>query len=780
MSNSDATSALPSVVLLQALMQTTPLAIVAMDRDGHVTTWNHGAERIFGWTEAEVIGRLLPTVPPEKLEESRSIRQLTLHGETISNLELRRRKKNGDWIDVSLSNAPLRDATGQIVGVLGVMADITEQKRTELALRESEELFRSLSSSTPLGIFLTDSTGACVYSNPQCRAIFGTTLMETLGTGWMKRIHPDDEPRIRTEWETGLRERRGQSSEFRLQIPGDEPIWVHLRTSPMFSEAGEWRGQVATIENINQRHLAQDRLQQSEERYRTLFETMREGFALHEIICDAHGQPCDYRFLEANSMFEEFTGLKRAELLGHTVREVIPDIEPFWITTYGKVALTGESTRFEHYVKALGRYYEVFAFSPKRNQFAVVFLDITQRKSAEAQLVETNQHLEKVLDELKATQTQIVQQERLSALGTMASGIAHDFNNALAVILGYSELLLHRPGVLADHDKATRYLKMMNTAAQDAGNVVNRLREFYRFRDAGEVFVPVDVNQLVTTAVGLTKPKWQAQAQASGRTIEVKTTLGTVPMVAGNEAELREALTNLIINAVDALPHGGTITLRTFTDGPLVCLAVSDTGTGMTEETRRRCLEPFFSTKGASGTGLGLSMVYGTVVQRHQGSIDIETAPGRGTTFIIKLPAADAATRPAVPPSTAAGPRSLRVLVVDDEQEVRHIVTEMLVSEGHTVVSAANGEQGLEEFQRSQFDVAIVDRAMPGISGDQFAAAIKSVAPAFPIILLTGFGALMTSQGEIPPGVDLVLSKPVTFAALRDAFAKVLAPPQNG
>jgi signal transduction histidine kinase len=232
----------------------------------------------------------------------------------------------------------------------------------------------------------------------------------------------------------------------------------------------------------------------------------------------------------------------------------------------------------------------------------------------------------------------------------MASGIAHDFNNALAVILGYSELLLHRPGVLADQEKATRYLKMMNTAAQDAGNVVNRLREFYRFRDAGEVFAPVDINQLVTSAVGLTKPKWQAQAQASGRTIEVKTAPGTVPLVAGNESELREALTNLIINAVDAMPHGGTITLRTFTDGPLVCLAVTDTGTGMTEETRRRCLEPFFSTKGASGTGLGLSMVYGTVVQRHQGTIDIETARGAA-------PRSSSSCRPPTPPPDRPFPR---------------------------------------------------------------------------------------------------------------------------
>ncbi len=255
--------------------------------------------------------------------------------------------------------------------------------------------------------------------------------------------------------------------------------------------------------------------------------------------------------------------------------------------------------------------------------------DITERRQADDELRESKRSLERALQEVRAAQDQVVQQERLRALGTMASGIAHDFNNALAAILGFTELLCNRPENLDDKKKTLRYLQMMNTAAQDAGIVVNRLREFYRQREEGEVFAPVDLNKLIEQAVSLTQPKWKTQAEIKGVTIQIVTEFGRIRPVAGSEADLREALTNLIFNAVDAMPQGGTITLRTRSINSRAIMEVADTGTGMTEEVRQRCLEPFFTTKGNQGTGLGLSMVYG-ILQRHMGSVEIDTAPGQG------------------------------------------------------------------------------------------------------------------------------------------------------
>src|ERR1700704_269282 len=263
--------------------------------------------------------------------------------------------------------------------------------------------------------------------------------------------------------------------------------------------------------------------------------------------------------------------------------------------------------------------------------------NLTRRKQAEDDLRETNRELEKALSELKATQQQIIQQERLSAIGQMASGIAHDFNNTLMPILGFADLLLENDALLADKVEARKCLEMLLTAARDETNVVNRLREFYRPIATDEEFPIVDLAKIVKQAISLTEPKWRHQAQANGLTVTVSTELKALPIVAGEESQLREVLTNLIFNAVDAMPEGGSISLETSIEGERAVIKVRDTGTGMIETVRQRCLEPFFSTKGEGGTGLGLSMVYG-IVERHRGLLEIQSTVGQGTTFIIRLP----------------------------------------------------------------------------------------------------------------------------------------------
>jgi CheY-like chemotaxis protein/anti-sigma regulatory factor (Ser/Thr protein kinase) len=278
----------------------------------------------------------------------------------------------------------------------------------------------------------------------------------------------------------------------------------------------------------------------------------------------------------------------------------------------------------------------------------------------------------------------------------------------------------------------------------------------------------VSLGALVEEAIALTEPKWKNQAQGEGRTIRVETSLPAIAPIAGEPAELREALTNLIFNAADALPDGGTIRIEARDEGEWVALEVRDTGTGMTEEARRRCLEPFFTTKGEQGTGLGLAMTYG-IVQRHLGTIAIESAPGRGTAVTIRLPAraeptADAASAP--PP-----PARLRVLAAEDEPAVRELIAAYLAADGHVVELAPDGRAALEKLREDGFDLVITDRSMPGMSGDQLAAAVKQVNPATPVILLTGFGDLMESAGERPPGVDLVVGKPVTLQKFREGIA---------
>jgi signal transduction histidine kinase len=400
--------------------------------------------------------------------------------------------------------------------------------------------------------------------------------------------------------------------------------------------------------------------------------------------------------------------------------------------------------------------------------------NLTRRQQAESDLRETNRELEKALTELKATQQQVIQQERLGAIGQMASGIAHDFNNNLMPILGFADVLLENPALLEDKNETRRCLEMLRTSAKDAASVVSRLREFYRPAETDEQFPIVDLARIVQQAVSLTEPKWRHQAQASGLTITVTTQFKALPIVAGEESALREVLTNLIFNAVDAMPEGGRLSLETALENERAILRVSDTGTGMTENVRQRCLEPFFSTKGERGTGLGLSMVYG-IIQRHRGEMQIHSALGKGTTFIVSLPLAESSpVELSVAPAGTKPSSSLNVLIVDDEDRIREVLSTYLRCDGHSVVAAASGREALEKFRRHRFDLVLIDRAMPEMSGDQTARFIKQANQNVPVILLTGFGALIEVTGAQPQAVDVVLSKPVTLDVLRRTIGQLL------
>jgi signal transduction histidine kinase len=270
-----------------------------------------------------------------------------------------------------------------------------------------------------------------------------------------------------------------------------------------------------------------------------------------------------------------------------------------------------------------------------------------QNRVLEQRVSERTQQLERALDDLKSAQRQMLNQARLSAFAEMAGGVVHDFSNALMAVIGYSEMLLGGDGGALD-DRATtlEYLRIINTAGRDAAEVVSRLRDFYRPRATAESQV-VDLKEVLHQAVLMTKPKWKDPARPSGTEVIVRVELQHLPSMTGNPAELREMLANLIFNAVDAMPQGGTLTLRTSEAAGSVILEVTDTGEGMSVEVRARCLDPFFTTKGDKGTGLGLAMVFG-IVQRQQGQIEIESTPGVGTKFRITLPATPGPTEAAV------------------------------------------------------------------------------------------------------------------------------------
>ena len=380
--------------------------------------------------------------------------------------------------------------------------------------------------------------------------------------------------------------------------------------------------------------------------------------------------------------------------------------------------------------------------------------------------------LENANEQLRNTRDQAVKQERRLALSMMASGIAHDFNNALTMILGYGELMLPWFKKNAADAKEHGYLKHIIAAAQDATHIVSRLRDFSRPAEADELRAPLDVNTLCEQAVAFTTPKWKAKARAIGATIEVRTDFAETPNVLASAPELRESLTNLIFNAVDAMPSGGTITVSTRAEGPNVRINVTDTGTGMTEEDTARCLEPFFSTKGDQGTGLGLAVVYG-IIHRHGGTIEIASEIGRGTTFSLVLPATDQMVTTSGDDEQAAVNRMLSILVVDDQEIICELIAAHLSADGHEPVTVSDSTEALARFEAGNFDLVITDQSMPGMSGEQLAKKIKERKPGAHVIMLTGFGDDLLTDGKAPEGVGRVLSKPVSSEELRRAIFEV-------
>lgn len=424
--------------------------------------------------------------------------------------------------------------------------------------------------------------------------------------------------------------------------------------------------------------------------------------------------------------------------------------------------------------------------------------EIAERKRAEADIRRMNDLLEERVAErtreletansiLRQTQLAIMQHERLRALGQMASGIAHDINNALSPAVLNSRALLERH--VGVDDDLRESLTDIHRSVEDVMHTVTRMTEFYRAREPEFAPAPVRINNILEQVVDLTRPRWHDMAQEQGIVIDLQMQVAPdLPLILGVESEIRHALMNLILNAVDAMPNGGALALRVSSvevrnhahPAPIKCVRVEvrDTGTGMSEEVQRKCLEPFFTTKGQRGTGLGLAMVYG-MIQRHEAEIEIESEPEKGTTMRLTFPAcADESStgrHPAVPEPS----QSARILVVDDDMRVSKSLRRVLEADGHRVTVADGGQAGIDTFMAATvrgeaFSMVISDLGMPHIDGRRVAAAVKAASPKTPIVLLTGWGHSMRENGDLPH-VDHLLSKPPDVDELRRAISKLTA-----
>ncbi len=539
---------------------------------------------------------------------------------------------------------------------------------------------------------------------------------------------------------------------------------------------GAVTGALSTGHDITERKRAEDALNASEVRYRRLFEAAKDGI----LILDA----TTGIIVDVNPFLIQLLGLPLEGFIGKKIWELgffkdfvanqihFAELQQREYIRYENMPLEASDGRRID-VEFVSNVYLVNG----RKVIQCNIRDITERKRTAEALRKANEELQTALQELQKGQAQLMREERLSALGQMASGIAHDFNNVLVPIVGYSEMLLTRPEVLSNRADALALLKDIYTSAQDAEQIVKRL-SFIRGSEDKVEHQLLEVNEIVRSALDLTRPRWDKEMGAKGHRINPVIQLGADKHAMGNASELREALINLILNAVDAMPTGGTMSFSSVMEHDEVVLEVSDTGMGMTDATKARCGEPFFTTKGAKGSGLGLSMVRG-IVQRHNGTMKIDSTLGRGTTIQLRLPGIPAesmANEPKKPnPEGDSTIAPLRILVADDEARSRDLLTRFLIKDGHSVETVKNGRQAMDKASTGTFDLVITDRSMPEANGDAVALSVKARTPEIPVILLTGFGDIMKGEDECPKGVDRVMSKPLTRQDLRRGIKETMA-----
>ena len=499
----------------------------------------------------------------------------------------------------------------------------------------------------------------------------------------------------------------------------------------------------------------------SGERYRQLFVNLTVAFAHHEMIYDEAGNPLDYRFLEVNPAFERLTGLSAEALLGRTVKSVLPGTEEEFIQMYGKVASTGEPMACVRYAAELGKWFDIWAFSPVRGQFAVIFSDITERRR-------TEEHLRQV--------------QKMEIVGQLAGGVAHDFNNILCAILMQIDSLRDDTSL---SDESRDMLAEMESSTIRAANLTRQLLVFSR----RETALPATLafNEVVAGTLGML-------GRLIGEHIALVHRPSAEPVFVYGDAGMMEQVTmNLCVNARDAMLSGGTLTVYTtrvtLTDrdteqgsnrrpGTFVVLSVADTGCGMDPEVLPRIFEPFFTTKEVGrGTGLGLATVYG-IVQQHGGWIEVESAPGEGSVFRVYLPecaAPAAVVTPGMPTLNACGCET--ILLVEDDFALRLVTAAGLRKLGYTVLEAGDARDAQALWKRRERDIDLVftDSVMPGgISGSQLVERLREETPGLKAIVATGYSADLAKGGAVSQPGTLYLSKPYDMATLSSALRELL------
>jgi PAS domain S-box-containing protein len=485
-------------------------------------------------------------------------------------------------------------------------------------------------------------------------------------------------------------------------------------------------------------------LRESERRYRDLFEKMTEGFAIHEIVCDASGAPVDYRFLEVNPAFERLTGLSREKVVGRLLGEVLPGDNSVWISAYGKVALTGEPIQFDSHAEGLGRHYDVFAFCPRPRQFAVLFVDVTARKRSEERLAEADRRKSEFI-----------------AL------LSHELRNPLAPIRSALFLLDHAD---CDPERAGRARAVIERQVDHLARLVDDLLDVTRI-GSGKIELRrtrVDLGALARRVCEDHRPLFERGGVA------LRCEVAHAPVwVDADTTRLAQVIGNLVQNSAKFTHRGGTTWVAVAGREGHAELRVRDDGIGMEPGLLARLFEPFTQgdrtlARTSGGLGLGLALVKG-LVDLHGGTVRAQSAgPGRGAQIVVELPLANPGVAPEAP-SAEAAVAGLEIVVIEDNADAGETLVEVLRIEGHRAQLALDGRSGIALVRRVRPDVVLCDLGLPDLDGYEVARTLRAE-PALArtmLFALSGYAQPEDRDRAAEAGFDAHLAKPAPVEELR-------------
>ncbi|MBW2030245.1 MAG: PAS domain S-box protein [Deltaproteobacteria bacterium] len=743
---------------------------ILIAQDGYIKKSNPYLSQLLGYLPAELDEQPFSRfIHPEdvSLVTTRHQERLSGKSDLPQTYDFRVISKNGTILWVQLSTVVIewqgRPAT------LNFLHDITERKQAESKLKAEKEWSGKLVNNAPTIVVGLQERSRIALFNRFAEELTGYKAQEVIGKEWIEIFIPEElKETICQVWDNIVENKLvDHHSENEIITKSGERRLIEWRNT-VITENGEFRMVLSHGVDITERKQAEEALRESEEKYRTLFETITEGIALHEVVYDEAGNAVNYRILDVNPAFERHTGIPVAAIRGKLATEAYGRDEPPYLSRYAEVVVTGKRTAFETYFPPMQRHFYIAAFSPAPGHFVTVFQDITERKRAE--------------EEREKLQSQLLQAQRLESVGRLAGGVAHDFNNMLNVILGYAEIVLNQ---LRTGDPFRDFVEEIIKAGQRSALLTRQLLAFSRKQTLQPKVL--DLNKVI-------RDMEKMLHRLIGEDIESELVLSEdIARVMADPGQIEQVIMNLAVNARDAMPKGGKLLLETanveldeayarthagVTPGKYVMLAVTDTGAGMDEETLMKIFEPFFSTKEkGKGTGLGLSTVYG-IIKQSGGNIWAYSEPGRGTTFKIYLPQTEVgpeAKAGAAQKETTRGAGE-QILVVEDEGSLRKLVGAMLSELGYKVSLAANGEEALLLMEKKGLkpDLVITDVVMPDMSGKELVDRLRETHPDLKVLYMSGYtDNAIVHHGVLDPGIHFV-QKPFTLDDLAEKVQAAL------